>query len=802
MNNNPIQIVMNTSEYVDLNIPDPNGRNKEFFPHQDEAFLRHKNEILSAIGDIKTSLNKKDIKAVFAHVSLQPAAWAKSHRPIKSIFKSAVVPYVAGDDIGEMIVEINANNIDTVIKAIENAENETREKRNKKTGELECSPSRNRSEVGAIGSIREHDESDKRKFSIESAFNWLKNPDCGKCYFFELFSLGEKQDFTHTKVEQLQSDFESSLKLLSLDYKKYIKQGKNNRGIFYVVFLSNQLNDSLSFHKNLLQALGQHDAVKKIYLPPLVTVSQDIIFGNQLSNKIELEIEPDVDYPIVGIVDTGVSSIANLDDWRVAGSDFIMSKEQDRSHGTFIAGLIAGGSVINPNLEMLNETPCKFYDLDLYPTNKSNFSENYPRGFIDFLRQLDAEVQEAKNHGVRIFNMSLSLLTPVEDDSYSFYASMIDDISEAHDVIFVLPAGNLTQQLLRDSWPDTHTEALGMLAKYRYQGKDKLLQPCESIRSISVGALDSTDNIKKLKPSQYTRRGPGPSLGVKPDVCHIGGSMNQDTGLYSLSPSGKIISGCGTSYAAPLVAKTLAVLDKQIAGYVSREVLYGMLIHHAQIPHLLKKKELREVSRDFVGFGLPPAANDIVLYDDSTITIVLTGKLTHPYDELSFDFTWPKSLTDDEGKCRGNVSMTLVYSPYCDTRFGHEFIRLNLDACLRQAQISEITDNVTYKGIPKDSVKSSYEEELIKNGLKWWPTKKFNWNLKGKGNSSAWKIVVESLLRGDVSFPADGVPFSVLFTITDPKKGGFVFNEVRTSLLSSGVNISDIRTSNVLRNRG
>ncbi len=251
-----------------------------------------------------------------------------------------------------------------------------------------------------------------------------------------------------------------------------------------------------------------------------------------------------------------------------------------------------------------------------------------------------------------------------------------------------------------------------------------------------------------------------------------------------------------------MVAKTLAVLDRQIAGYVPRETLYGLLVHHAEIPSVLNKKELKEISRDFVGFGLPPIAEDIVLYDDSSITLVFNGNFSHPYHELSFDFTWPKCLTDEDGKCKGDVSMTLVYSPFCDNRFGNEFIRLNLDACLRQAVVNDVTGDVTYKGVPKDSLKSSHEEELIKNGMKWWPSKKFNWRFKGRGLSSSWRIVVESLLRSDVTFPKSGVPFSVILTITDPKKGGLVFNEVRSSLISSGVKITDIRTSNVIRARG
>lgn len=802
MNNNPIQIVLNTSDYIDSPVPEPIGSNKDFYPHQDDAFKAHKKEILTSMNDLKESLLTKEQQVVFAHVSLKPAAWAKSHRPIRGVFKSKKVPYIGGIDIGEMIVEINDKNIDDIIASIEKAEEFTKEKTNPKTKKIEYKPSTYKSEVGAISTIRPHDESDKRNFSIESAFKWMQNIESGNVYFVELFSLIPEQLQNCSKINSLHEDFKKFLKKLPVETQQHIRTGRNSGSIFYVIYLSDKDNCDINFHKMLLQKLEQHEIVKKIHLPPIISASQDKTQKELLESPIDFPINIEVDYPIVGIVDTGVEKLNCLSQWRSGGADFVTTPQQDRSHGTFIAGLISAGNSINPKVKTLNEFPCKFYDLDLYPTNKSEFHSNYPRGFIDFLRQLDAEVQDAKSRGVRVFNMSLSLLTPVEDDSYSFYASMIDDICDSNDVIFVLPAGNLNQQLMREEWPDSHSEALGMLAKYRYQGKDKIFQPCESIRSLSVGALDASIKEKELKPSRYTRRGPGPSLGVKPDLCHIGGSLKEDTGLYSLSPSEKIVSGCGTSYAAPLVAKTLAVLDRQIAGYVPRETLYGLLVHHAQIPSILNKKELKEIARDFVGFGLPPVADDIVLYDDSSITLVFNGTFTHPHNELSFDFAWPKSLTDDDGKCRGDVSMTLVYSPYCDNRFGNEFIRVNLDACLRQAKEDKVTGEIIFKGVAKDTLNSSHEEELIKNGLKWWPTKKFSWRFKGRGSLSSWRIVVESLLRSDVAFPKKGIPFSVLLTITDPKKGGMVFNEVRSSLISAGVNISDIRTSNVIRARG
>src|SRR3546814_10826644 len=85
------------------------------------------------------------------------------------------------------------------------------------------------------------------------------------------------------------------------------------------------------------------------------------------------------------------------------------------------------------------------------------------------------------------------------------------------------------------------------------------------------------------------------------DVCssdllaHIGGSGTQHSelghGLFSILPDGTIVDGCGTSYAAPLAAKTAAVLDHAIEGEVSRETLIGLLVHHAEIPTTMQRSE-------------------------------------------------------------------------------------------------------------------------------------------------------------------------------------------------------------------
>src|SRR3546814_9304870 len=75
-------------------------------------------------------------------------------------------------------------------------------------------------------------------------------------------------------------------------------------------------------------------------------------------------------------------------------------------------------------------------------------------------------------------------------------------------------------------------------------------------------------------------------------------------GLFSILPDGSVVDGCGTGYAAPLVAKTAAVLDHAIEGAVSRETLIGLLVHHAELPLPLQYKVLAPTARHMVGFGM------------------------------------------------------------------------------------------------------------------------------------------------------------------------------------------------------
>ena len=796
MSNNPVQIVLNSQNYVKRVVATPGGGNTDFYADRDGEFKEHKATLLSQIDAVRAMPEFIGSPLLYAYVELQEAAWAKSHRPVGAIFKTGKMRTLGARELGSFVVELSASDLITVREKILSAEIETTWVINK-SGKRETKPSRAKSEVGAIKRIRAYSTEDRRKFSVDQAAKWLDDPRTGGVYYVETFvsrsvSEGGVDENRARVIEKLFSDFEKGLNSLPLNIEASSIRSDLFLSTILVLKILGDKEKNKKNHSILLSYLDKHPAVKSILLPPIIQ-SSSLIAKNGGVLKFDAP-EKNISYPVVGIIDTGVANLPKLKEWNAGEIEFLgIHDSQDQGHGTFIAGLICAGSTLNKP-GMLTEKNCKYYDLGLHPTAPNLYEYYYPRGFIDFLEQLDEEIVVATKSGVRIFNMSLSVTLPVDENSYSIFANVLDQISDKHDIIFVLPAGNLDSKIQHKDWPDDPDECLKQLAEYRYQGQDRVFQPADSLRSIAVGALSPPCSKGYLKPAVYSRRGPGPSLGTKPDVAHIGGGVIAGTGIASMTIAGNISESQGTSFAAPLVAKTLAALDHGIEGKVQRETLSALLLHNAHMPKWLANKKMARVAKDFLGAGVPLDAVNSLTVDDSKITLVFNGILL-PQHELSFDFSWPSSLVTNEGKCKGKINITTVYRAPIDREFGAEYVLTNVDTWLRQEHIDMETGESKFGNILKTEQDKSIEKERITHGAKWWPVKQAETILLGKGNSSQFRLVLESLCRSGYTMSPEGIAFSTILTISDVSGKEKIFDEMRQQLQASGVNISDIRTA-------
>ena len=820
MANSPVQIVLNTNDFIEALDHKGGGPSKDFFAGSDVEFEEHRNSLQEQLSEIRSmQLVSSFTRVSYAKVTLNQAALAKSHRPTSQVFKRDIAPVVGAGDLGELFIELTPESIVEINKKVSQAETETRYK--EKNGKNEPNPSRLRSEVGAINEISAYTASDKRKFSVKEAVEWLSNPQTGGSYMVELFeSPPAKQDWdllSQYKFDLFKSFFDGLENIANGLFASRITTGVGAAVIFGIklekstaapviqLFPSSlstnkagekrAIDLDVKKHNELLDFLGKHPLVKKVALPPIITQSSStgtIKKGNSFAVP---KIKDSASYPKICIVDGGVSDI--YENWIEDRWGLISPSDKDENHGTFIAGLTIIGQALNGKAICKEVDGCKIIDLDILPL-AHKYETYFPKPF-QFFNELEGAVQELKARtGVRIFNFSMNIEEHASTTGYSLFAQLLDKIAEENDVVFVISAGNTKPVDMRREWPADTFEALKILASSR---NDAIKKPAESCRNVSVAALNppNIDGVIPYALSNYSCRGPGLRIGLKPDFAHVGGSGTIHPilghGLLSLDVTGKIVDGCGTSYAAPNVAKTLASLDHSIEGSVSRETLIALGIHHAVLPESLNDKNLRNVTKHLVGFGVPNGSEEILNGHPSAITLVFANRAISGH-KMSFKFSWPSSLVRD-GKCFGHAKLTIVSTPRFDYRYGAEFVRINIDAALRQMQ-----KNGNYLGrlnaiyTPDDGDGSLYEKDQIEHSFKWSPVKVYEKIFpRGVGPTTEWSLDVEYLARDGVTIPREGVPFTAILTISDPDKEKPVFNDVRQMLQSLGVQAVDIKTA-------
>ncbi len=838
----PIQVFLDTKQFIQRESQRSGGGNKDFFAGNNKGFIRHKEKMQQQMADVAEIMERQEQAGGFVIVQMREDALAKSYRPITLFSPNNSFGLVGGGDIGEMFYQCTPQAFHTLSNIVEKkAEHKPRLAKNKTTGDMEERVSSYRSELGGIDNIRLPEAADKIKFSASDAIEWLQKPNVLGGYVVELY----RPDWnTHpTVVRQMFIEFRNTLELFGgLIAVPVFREKKRSHGLMAISIdlieasfpsyvqlpmsgetpiqksdTTDPSQDGRSFperdftierHQHLIDLLAKEPLVRCIDLPLLLeSPSSNIEQGADIEFPLP---EKNKDYPIVGIVDGGIADVSPLSEWCAGTNDIVGPDDRDYSHGTFIAGLVSGGRRLNPHIDATIERDgCRFYDLVLMP--RAGMLKSYYPTPDEFFDQLDTAVQHAKdNNGVRVFNLSLGSPHIRNALGYSIFAKALDEIAREHDVIFVVSAGNLAANT-RPTWPKEGERAVEMLASHA-SSDIHITAPAEHMLGLSVGAINppGIDGHEPDVPTTYTRRGPGAGGARKPELCHYGGVSprgGSKTGLYSLAPDGTVIDGNGTSYAAPSVAASIATIDHRLGNMAPRETLLALPVHHAQRPTSMQAKALRHITRDYIGFGMAPPADTCLADSPHSVTLVFSETL-HIKRELNFDFSWPRSLVTENDKCKGQVDLTLAYTPPIDAEFGAECLRVRLEASLYQLEINEETGEEKSKSHLKPydtdlSQDSQFTEEyLLKTGLKWTPIKRYNITMpKGRGSSSTWRLSLKSFNRASAMFPEEGVPFTLIMTIRDLEDKAPIYEEVRAEILSRGLQIADVTVAHRIKTR-
>ncbi|HUT02602.1 MAG TPA: S8 family peptidase [bacterium] len=402
---------------------------------------------------------------------------------------------------------------------------------------------------------------------------------------------------------------------------------------------------------------------------------------------------PSESAPVVCIVDSGVTRgnpflkpVVREDLLRSFLTKSPDSPHDEHGHGSGVASLAAYYAL---NLESGASNEGKVWIASARILDSDNAGEE-DRLLSKVLQEV---VRFFVDHGVRIFNLSVSILNRKWNQEAkrtvtrkSWVARTIDRLTREHNIIFVVATGNLSLMDVRDylqnnlPYPD-----------YLYEEDSRLFDPAQAALALTVGAISpgtlivgpdgSARAIAPINgPAPFTRCGPGMNKEIKPELVDYGGNYVLDVdgevvrsnpgtdvmmASHQLTPA--IAHDCGTSFAAPRVAHKLALVlaDLEAMGLtdISASLLKAFIVNSATYGGLdldgIKDQEPKHFL-NVVGYGKPDD-NRATYCDSYSALLFYRGKLER--DTVAyFDIPVPSELAASSSG-RKRLTITVVYAP-------------------------------------------------------------------------------------------------------------------------------------------
>ncbi len=689
--------------------------------------------------DFSPSLRKYPNLAGVAKVKLKKEAYAKSHRP--TTFFSETCPVIGVRDFGELLISVTTMGLEKLQNAI-----------------LSVSSQTGMAALSTIESITAFSASEE--LGIEGVER-LEGEIVHGIPALKVKLFHHSDDRLNTQIEEAFLDLLDSLKL---PVPKRLDYGPN----LVIYRVEGLRQDSVTPLTGFIgtQCVGSfpsYHSVKTASRALRGLTADDFPVPGDNSH-----------YPTVGIVDSGTRSDNSfLTPWIVAREEYVPEEIQDNSHGSFVAGLLANPHVLNNRDPRFPDIHSRILDVIAVPDSNENFTEDELITILEDALKLHRDV--------RVWNLSIGTDgAPCKYHEFSDLAMRLDSLQDEYGVIFVFAGGNYATPPFR-SWPPE--ASLG--------DEDRIRPPADSARGLTVGALAHLDSantrVRKEQPSPFSRKGPGAGFLPKPEISHYGGNCDAkgyftQTGVLSVNATSQLAEDIGTSFAAPLVAGTLANVDHQLGGNASRTLLKALLIHSA----VLRSEDLSRDELPYKGFGIPGDVAEILGCTQDRMTMAFELELRRG-KSFRFErdaFPIPNCLRGKKGGLRGELVMTLVYDPPLDPVFGAEYCRTNVDVALGVYEPHKKENGkFVFKGQiplePKDYAEL-YEAHLIQHGFKWSPVKVYRRRMADVQAGKQWGLRVEAFDRSDVSI-AEPQNATLLVTIrdteTDPTKRGQVYNE-------------------------
>ena len=422
--------------------------------------------------------------------------------------------------------------------------------------------------------------------------------------------------------------------------------------------------------------------------------------------------------------------------------------------------------------------------------------------------------------------MSAGTTGECDTNSFSEYGMALDNIEDENHVLIIKSVGNSTA--------------------FMNGGTERVAKMADSVRSIIVGSIANAkgkyDFAEIDMPSPFSRKGPGPSYIIKPDLVAYGGNAGKlpdgrmtTTGVKAFDASGIPTNAPGTSFSTPWVARIAAELGFLLDGDFDPLLIKALMIHNSVYP--AGDKMTMDDKKKYMGFGMPKGTGDILYNSENEITLVLRDTLQKGMFIDVLDFPFADSLIGSDGRYHGQITVTMVSAPILRSSEAAEYCQSNINVAfgtmedIQERDTTKRTVRNPYgakdaKNIIQDSLYSSKvfdvlegevfgrERTLLKLGQKYYPVKKYAVNLDEMteanrrnylDGSRKWYMKVEGLFRDAVEREARDTgevleqEFCILLTIRDPEGKAPVYNEVTQQLQQRGFVYSNVRLKNEVR---
>lgn len=666
-------------------------------------------------------------------VTLKEEALAKSHRPL-NLFSSQTCPIVGSLDFGELLVSATATGLNKL-----------------KSRLLDGKSKKIIANISAIEKIEPFSPDDR--LSGHDLDYILSTSEQGGRLKIRLFDHQNEEKNNSLKLALDQFANDNNIQLKNLNYGS-----------------SHDLISATTENKDTVKKLANFIGLRSISTIPVFKVS-DLYLQTTPVGIADEQLFPapqtDVDYPIVGVIDSGICPNSSLiAPWVIARESYVPDGFEDYSHGTMVAALIVNSQSLNHQDTRFPSTHARIVDVNVFPKGGTTTED-----------ELVAIIEDVvpKYPQVKVWNLSLGGNDPVHNTDFSDFAHFLDEMHDKYGCLFVVAAGNQNNY---EQWPTARGHA----------GINRISSPGDSIRALTVGSLAHKETPLSLsridEASPFSRIGPGPSCIPKPEITHYGGNVTAkgafaQIGILSLGPNNMLCETIGTSFATPIASSIAAHLHHFLSQggrvEVPTERIKALMVHSS----LLGGK----VTTDTInhkGFGRPGDIIDHLYCDPNCMTMVFETDVRHGGFEFErFPFPIPDCLNTDDGKYKGEVLMTLVYSPEIDKNYSSEYCRTNVDVGMGSYNRDEEgirRFNSMIPAAPKD-IKDLYERSRVENGFKWSPVKAYH-KISTRGiNVGDWRLKLSVLRRAEMAVPERPQRATLVLSLRGLEPNQPVYNE-------------------------